>query len=137
MSEPDRQRRYTANLQGEVDGAALYRTLSQSEKNPELARVYARLAAVEEAHAEFWRGRLRAIGRNFGALRPGFRTRAQTRFGDAERWPELMQGYAFGRAATPEEIAAMAAFLASNRSGYPTGSIVTIDGGGGSRRSAI
>jgi len=85
---------------------------------------------------------LRVVGINPGPVMTErlvtlMRTRAQTRFGDAERWPELMQGYAFGRAATPEEIAAMAAFLASNRSGYTTGSIVTIDGGGGSRRSAI
>jgi 3-oxoacyl-[acyl-carrier protein] reductase len=65
------------------------------------------------------------------------RQRAQQRFGDAERWPELMQGHAFGRAAKPEEIAWMAAFLASDKSGYTTGTIVTIDGGGSSRRSAL
>ena len=65
------------------------------------------------------------------------RTRAETRFGDAERWPELMQGHAFGRAAKPEEIAWMAAFLASDKSAYTTGSIITIDGGGSSRRSAL
>ena len=65
------------------------------------------------------------------------RERAQQRLGDAERWPELMAGHAFGRAAKPEEIAWMAAFLASDKSGYTTGSIVTIDGGGSSRRSAL
>ena len=65
------------------------------------------------------------------------RTRAQSRFGDAERWTEFMKPLAFGRAAKPEEIAWMAAFLASERSGYTTGSIVTIDGGGSSRRSAL
>ena len=65
------------------------------------------------------------------------KTRAQSDFGDAERWPELMKGYAFGRAAKPEEIGWMAAFLASDRSAYTTGTIVTIDGGGGSRRSAL
>ncbi len=65
------------------------------------------------------------------------KTRARDRFGDENRWQELMQGYAFGRAAKPEEIAWMAAFLASDRSGYTTGSIVTIDGGGSSRRSAL
>jgi 3-oxoacyl-[acyl-carrier protein] reductase len=65
------------------------------------------------------------------------RQRAQTRFGDAERWPELMTGHAFGRAAKPEEIAWMAAFLASDKSAYTTGSIITIDGGGSSRRSAL
>lgn len=65
------------------------------------------------------------------------RLRAEERLGDAERWPELMQSHAFGRAAKPEEIAWMAAFLASDKSGYTTGSIVTIDGGGSSRRSAL
>ena len=62
---------------------------------------------------------------------------AQTQLGDPEKWQELMKGYAFGRAAKPEEIGWMAAFLASERSGYTTGTIVTIDGGGGSRRSAL
>ncbi len=62
------------------------------------------------------------------------RHRAQLRLGDPERWPELMRGHAFGRAAKPEEIAWMAAFLASDKSAYTTGSIVTIDGGGSSRR---
>jgi NAD(P)-dependent dehydrogenase (short-subunit alcohol dehydrogenase family) len=65
------------------------------------------------------------------------RQRAQLRLGDAERWQELMQGQAFGRAAKPEEIAWMAAFLASDKSGYTTGTIVTIDGGGSSRRAAL
>ena len=51
MPEEDPRRRYTANLQGEVDSAALYRTLAQTEKNPQLAQVYGRLAAIEEAHA--------------------------------------------------------------------------------------
>jgi NAD(P)-dependent dehydrogenase (short-subunit alcohol dehydrogenase family) len=85
---------------------------------------------------------LRVVGINPGPVMTErlvtlMRTRAQARFGDAERWPELMSGYAFGRAAKPEEIAWMAAFLASDRSGYTTGSIITIDGGGGSRRSAL
>jgi len=87
MAEADPQRRYTANLQGEVDGAALYRTLSQTEKNPELAQVYARLAAVEEAHAEFWKRKIEAIGRRLPNLRPSLRTRALAwlarRFGPA------------------------------------------------------
>ena len=65
------------------------------------------------------------------------KTRAQSDLGDPERWQELMKGYAFGRAAKPEEIGWMAAFLASDRSAYTTGSIVTIDGGSGSRRSAL
>src|SRR6185312_683119 len=61
------------------------------------------------------------------------RKRAQDRLGDAERWQELVKPMPFGRAATPEEIAAMVAFLASDRSAYTTGTIVTIDGGAANR----
>ena len=85
---------------------------------------------------------LRVIGINPGPVMTErlvnlMHTRAQTRFGDAERWTEFMEPLAFGRAAKPEEIAWMAAFLASDRSAYTTGSIITIDGGGSSRRSAL
>jgi len=57
------------------------------------------------------------------------RKRAQDRTGDPETWRELTKSMPFGRAAKPEEIATMIAFLASERSGYTSGSVVTIDGG--------
>jgi VIT1/CCC1 family predicted Fe2+/Mn2+ transporter len=76
MPEKDPRLRYTANLQGEVDSAALYRTLAQTEKNPQLAQVYQRLAAIEEAHAEYWRNHIAAIDQRVPTLRPGFRSRA-------------------------------------------------------------
>jgi enoyl-[acyl-carrier-protein] reductase (NADH) len=41
------------------------------------------------------------------------------------------------RAATSREVAWMAAFLASDLSAFTTGSIITVDGGGTSRRSAL
>ena len=85
---------------------------------------------------------LRVVGINPGPVMTDrlvtlMRTRAQTQFGDAERWTEYMKPLAFGRAAKPEEIGWMAAFLASDLSAYTTGSIITIDGGGSSRRSAL
>ena len=46
-------RRYRSNLQGELDSAVLYRALAEAESSPQLKEVYTRLAAVEEAHAEF------------------------------------------------------------------------------------
>ncbi len=58
MSEQDPQRRYRANLQGEVDGAAIYGALADSEKDPDLAKVFRRLAAVEQAHGAFWQKRM-------------------------------------------------------------------------------
>jgi vacuolar iron transporter family protein len=87
MPKEDPRRRYTANLQGEIDSAALYQTLARTEKNPQLAKVYARLAAIEEAHAEYWRNHIEAIDHNVPNLRPGFRARALAwlarRFGPA------------------------------------------------------
>lgn len=57
------------------------------------------------------------------------RAKAIERWGDAERWREVQSTLPFGRAASPDEIAAAVAFLASPLSGYTTGSILTIDGG--------
>ncbi len=58
------------------------------------------------------------------------RARAERDLGDAGRWGELTQGMPFARAATPEEIGDAVAFLASPVSGYTTGTILTINGGG-------
>jgi vacuolar iron transporter family protein len=76
MADHDAAARYRANLQGEVDGAALYRALADAEPDPRLKEVYGRLASVEEAHAEFWRKQLDRIGARVGRLGLGWRTRA-------------------------------------------------------------
>jgi VIT1/CCC1 family predicted Fe2+/Mn2+ transporter len=93
MPEENASHRYIGNLQGEIDSASLYRTLSQSEKNPELAQVYGRLAAVEEAHAEFWKRKIGAIGWRVPKMRPSLRTRALAwrarRFGPAFVLPSI------------------------------------------------
>ncbi|MCC6918093.1 MAG: SDR family oxidoreductase [Alphaproteobacteria bacterium] len=54
--------------------------------------------------------------------------RANKEFGDESRWREYVGGMSYGRAASPEEIAWAAAFLSSPRSGYTTGTVLTIDG---------
>src|SRR5258705_8988563 len=76
MTDREAAARYRANLQGEVDGAALYRALADAEADPRLKEVYGRLASVEEAHAEFWRKQLDRIGARTGRLGLGWRTRA-------------------------------------------------------------
>jgi len=76
MADDGSVARYRTNLQGEVDSAALYRAMAEAEKDPHLSEVYRRLAAVEEAHAEFWRKQLGRIGATARARRPGWRTRA-------------------------------------------------------------
>ncbi|MDP6429525.1 MAG: short-chain dehydrogenase/reductase [Rhodospirillales bacterium] len=54
---------------------------------------------------------------------------ALDKWGDEGRYREFYQPFAFDRVATPEEIAAMAVFLASPLSAYTSGTIVTVDGG--------
>jgi len=57
------------------------------------------------------------------------RKKAQDRTGSAENWRDLFKPLPFARAASPEEIGAAIAFLASEHSGYTSGSVVTIDAG--------
>ena len=61
-----------------------------------------------------------------------FRTRAAEELGDAERWEELVNpdAFPFGRPKHPEEVAALAAMLASPRVQYLSGTVVDLDGGG-------
>jgi 3-oxoacyl-[acyl-carrier protein] reductase len=63
--------------------------------------------------------------------------KAKDRTGSADNWQELRKPLPFQRCATPEEIGAAAAFLASPHSGYTSGSVVTIDAGLSARASAF
>ena len=64
------------------------------------------------------------------------RKKAQDKTGDPENWRDLVKPLPFGRAAQPEEIASAVVFLASERSGYTSGSVVTIDAGISSRAAS-
>lgn len=63
--------------------------------------------------------------------------RAGDWFGDESRWEELLERYPLGRMATPAEIADSIVFLSSDRSGYTSGAVLTIDGGITSRNSIV
>ena len=61
--------------------------------------------------------------------------RAREQWDDESRYVELLAAYPLGRAASVREVADLFAFLASPRSAYTSGTIITVDGGITSRRS--
>jgi NAD(P)-dependent dehydrogenase (short-subunit alcohol dehydrogenase family) len=63
--------------------------------------------------------------------------RAVDLYGDEQRFEELEATYPLGRPAHVDEVTDLFVFLASDRSSYTTGTIVTVDGGIASRRSII
>ena len=83
---------------------------------------------------------IRVIGVNPGPVATAriekvMRGHATKMYGDAERYTELMAQYPLGRAATVPEVADLFVYLASERSRYTSGTIITVDGGITSRRS--
>jgi NAD(P)-dependent dehydrogenase (short-subunit alcohol dehydrogenase family) len=77
---------------------------------------------------------IRVVGVNPGAvdterLRGIQRARAQQEFGDPERWREYLKHQPLGRAASPEEVANVVLFLASDRASWVSGTVVPVDGG--------
>jgi NAD(P)-dependent dehydrogenase (short-subunit alcohol dehydrogenase family) len=62
---------------------------------------------------------------------------AANTLGDEARYPELLEKYPLKRPARIHEITDLFLFLASFRSGYTSGTIVTVDGGIASRRSVV
>ena len=75
MPDQEKAQRYRSNLQGELDSAALYRTLAESEDTPQMREVYHRLAAIEEKHAALWREQLAKVGESADRYRASLRTR--------------------------------------------------------------
>jgi NAD(P)-dependent dehydrogenase (short-subunit alcohol dehydrogenase family) len=77
---------------------------------------------------------IRVVGINPGPVETErhitlLKTRAKNQFGDESRFREFQAAMPLGRAAHPAEIADLMTFLASDRAGYTTGVIYTVDGG--------
>jgi VIT1/CCC1 family predicted Fe2+/Mn2+ transporter len=98
MPDQDDARRYRTNLQGEVDGAALYQAMADAEQDPKISEVYSRLASVERAHGEFWAKRLETLKPGGRPLTPTMRARALAwlarRFGPSFVLPTVAAGEA-------------------------------------------
>src|SRR5512141_1029612 len=62
MSSTDDRKRFLANRQKEVDGAALYRAMSESEPEPQMAELYRKFGAAEDSHAAAWEKKLADLG---------------------------------------------------------------------------
>ena len=73
MSNTDDAKRYMANRQKEVDGAALYSVLAETEKQPQMAEIYRRLALSEEKHAAAWERKLKELKIPLPARKPTWR----------------------------------------------------------------
>ena len=65
------------------------------------------------------------------------KNRAKKLFNDEKRYLELLETYPLGRPAKIEEITDLISFLVSDKAGYISGTIVTVDGGISSRNSII
>jgi VIT1/CCC1 family predicted Fe2+/Mn2+ transporter len=161
VADPNPVKRYRANVQDEVDSASLYRAMSDAEANPQLKEVYSRLAQVEEAHAEFWKKRLAALGAADPRGRPSWRSRTlgwmARRFGPQTVLPIINSMERTGGAtydAQPEAVLAglpaaershariMQAMAEPRKGGVSGGNLARIEGrhrtgGGNSLRAAV
>jgi VIT1/CCC1 family predicted Fe2+/Mn2+ transporter len=72
---PDDIKRYTENLQGEIDGTAIYLAMAEGEKDPPLKELYRRLAETEQRHGAVWEQRLKDAGVDISRMRPSWRAR--------------------------------------------------------------
>src|SRR6266545_4097278 len=59
MPDNDDVKQYLDNRQKEIDGAALYAALAETEKQPQMAEVYKKLSTSEEKHAAAWERKLK------------------------------------------------------------------------------
>ncbi|HEV7268385.1 MAG TPA: short-chain dehydrogenase/reductase [Falsiroseomonas sp.] len=77
---------------------------------------------------------VRVLGVNPGWVetdraRHSLRRKAELRFGDPERWRDLLGDWPRGRLIQPEEIADVVAFAASDRASALSGTVITADAG--------
>ena len=85
---------------------------------------------------------IRVVGVNPGPVETEriyrlLRRRAMDLYGDENQYSRLLERYPLKRPATIPEVVDLMVFLASDRSGYTSGTIFTVDGGISSRHSII
>jgi VIT1/CCC1 family predicted Fe2+/Mn2+ transporter/rubrerythrin len=68
--------RYRENYLSEQEGVYLYRMLAEIESDAHLAELYRRIAAIEQRHANIWKGYLEGAGQTLPTYTPNWRIRA-------------------------------------------------------------
>ncbi len=160
MSNNNDVERYMVNRQKEIDGAALYLALAETEKQPQLAEVYRRLSASEEKHAAVWEKKLEDLKVTVPARKATQRTRVliwlAKRFGPQFVLPtitgnEKADSIAYdgqpdteAKAFSQDEKshARMIAMASASKGGLPGGSVAQMEGrhrggGGNALRAAV
>ena len=152
--------RYRENWQDEIESAARYHAMADSEARSGVGTVYRELAAMEEKHAAFWERQMSEAGASPGPRRIGWRTRVLVwlarRFGAGLVLPTIAAGEHRDRddyiaqaetrgtrmAAQERNHARILGLLASGTSGVERGVLAQIEGrhrnvGGNALRAAV
>jgi len=116
------------NIIGSAGQVPDARFICGSTANAALIMLTQSLGAVGIDHG------VRVVGVNPGPIstdrmRTMMETKAEAEYGDRSRWRELLSHMPLGRGGTPEEVADVVAFLASERASYVSGTVIPIDGG--------
>ncbi len=100
-----RARRFRGNLRIERDNAVLYARLAELAVDARLGHAYRRIAAGEQANAQFWEARLNELGERVPPPRVGLRVRALAwlaqRFGTEFVMPTVVRLEHADHGATP------------------------------------
>jgi len=160
MTNPSDIARYRANLQKEIDGAALYRAVAEGEKQPQLKQVYEKLAASEEKHGAAWQKKLEdarvAIAPRKTSTRTAILIWLAKRFGpqfvlptisnnekaDNRAYDGQPESEAKEFSADEKSHARLLSMVSSSKGGLPGGSVAQLEGrhrasGGNALRAAV
>ncbi|MBI5842632.1 MAG: VIT1/CCC1 transporter family protein [Chloroflexi bacterium] len=160
MAKNEDVKRYLANRQKEIDGAALYLSLAETEKQPQLAEVYRKLSASEAKHADAWDKKIRGSGVKPPARVPTWRARTliwlAKRFGpqfvlptitsneraDSNAYDGQPEAEAAEFARDEKSHARLLMIASHSKEGLPGGSVAQLEGrhrasGGNALRAAV
>jgi vacuolar iron transporter family protein len=152
--------RYMANRQKEIDGAALYRALSETEEQPQMAELYSRLAQSEDKHAAGWEKKLKELNAPIPPRKLSWRARTMIwlarRFGpqfilpaitnaekaDSRAYGDQPEAEAGEFAHDEKSHARMLALASQSSAGMPGGTVAQLEGrhragGGNALRAAV